>query len=207
MWTCLFALQVFLGLCTLSSKKANVRDVVIRCWCHEIQRAHLARLEHPNRHMSRKYGICLEKPSEKRFVKWQVFGDRLTDNQDSKWMATQIRGLLTRIGKIFQFTEYTQTHIYIYSGIMHAFRPRVRLFASVFACLLHQLQVILKKASKRPMSPEPRYAKMLSTNIQQEQKRADRSPSKVHLRSRTSHICFFLESRCPGPRYQIGWRY
>ena len=98
-------------------------------------------------------------------------------------------------------------YIYIYSGIMHAFRPRVRLFASVFACLLHQLQVILKKASKRPMSPEPRYAKMLSTNIQQEQKRADRSPSKVHLRSRTSHICFFLESRCPGPRYQIGWRY
>ena len=118
MWTCLFALQVFLGLCTLSSKKANVRDVVIRCWCHEIQRAHLARLEHPNRHMSRKYGICLEKPSEKRFVKWQVFGDRLTDNQDSKWMATQIRGLLTRIGKIFQFTEYTQTYIYIYTVVL-----------------------------------------------------------------------------------------
>ena len=30
--------EVFLGLCTLSSKKANQRDVVIRCWCHEIQR-------------------------------------------------------------------------------------------------------------------------------------------------------------------------
>jgi len=35
-------LEVFLGLCTLSSKKANQRDVVIRCWCHEIQRVHLS---------------------------------------------------------------------------------------------------------------------------------------------------------------------
>ncbi len=38
----LLRLEVFLGLCTLSSKKANQRDVVIRCWCHEIQRVHLS---------------------------------------------------------------------------------------------------------------------------------------------------------------------
>ncbi|CAE8619847.1 unnamed protein product [Polarella glacialis] len=30
--------RVFLGLCSLNSKKANTTDVVIRCWCHEIQR-------------------------------------------------------------------------------------------------------------------------------------------------------------------------
>ncbi|CAJ1398655.1 unnamed protein product [Effrenium voratum] len=53
--------RVFLGLCTLSSKKANQREVVIRCWCHEIQR---------------------------------VFGDRLTDAHDAKWMTDQIKGQL-----------------------------------------------------------------------------------------------------------------
>eukprot|EP00435_Cladocopium_sp_Y103_P005749 s2207_g1.t2 len=57
--------RVFLGLCTLSSKKANQREVVFRCWCHEIQR---------------------------------VFGDRLTDNQDSKWMTSQIKSTLAYLG-------------------------------------------------------------------------------------------------------------
>ena len=30
--------KIFLGLCVLSPKKANSPEVVMRCWCHEIQR-------------------------------------------------------------------------------------------------------------------------------------------------------------------------
>lgn len=51
--------KVFLGMCSLSSKKANAQDIVVRCWCHEVQR---------------------------------VFGDRLTDQADLRWMREQITG-------------------------------------------------------------------------------------------------------------------
>eukprot|EP00929_Paragymnodinium_shiwhaense_P087552 TRINITY_DN476_c0_g8_i1.p1 TRINITY_DN476_c0_g8~~TRINITY_DN476_c0_g8_i1.p1 ORF type:complete len:2571 (-),score=771.76 TRINITY_DN476_c0_g8_i1:261-7973(-) len=54
--------KVFLGLCTLSPKKANDQQSVIRCWCHEIQR---------------------------------IFGDRLTDQADLKWMQERLNEHVT----------------------------------------------------------------------------------------------------------------
>ncbi|CAE6938378.1 DNAH1 [Symbiodinium sp. CCMP2592] len=54
--------RVFLGLCTLSSKKANHRDIVIRCWCHEIQRVFGDRLtdEQDAGWMQKQITSCLE---------------------------------------------------------------------------------------------------------------------------------------------------
>lgn len=88
-------LEVFLGLCTLSSKKANQRDVVIRCWCHEIQRVHLSWLICMDRGCQKITSNCLKRREIAQISlpckECQVFGDRLTDNQDSKWMTSQIK--------------------------------------------------------------------------------------------------------------------
>jgi hypothetical protein len=125
--------EVFLGLCTLSSKKANQRDVVVRCWCHEIQRVRCLT-------WSRCFDVFCNETDlwwPIQVIWWycpigihlcviwftygdlssvqtytdpggqilmllpagsQVFGDRLTDNQDSKWMTSQIKSILDHLG-------------------------------------------------------------------------------------------------------------